>query len=1113
VTEYVVPFDHPSVQALRDACQHADDRERRTRSDGHFIEFLVAIERGMKIEIFANEHPPPHFRVKIGGDTANFRIDNCEPLNGDKPVLRRQREIKRWHANNRDALIQTWNKTRPSDCPVGEFRTMTFMTHSHTTADIHQEKVFEAHIVACLTADQGYIERTCASHYDVAHALDTELLFRFLKTTQPDAWQVLEDHYSAQAETEILKRLEQAFKQNPTHVVLREGIKLMPNIRFALCFFKPASNLNPDLTRLYEANILSVMRQVFYSAKNKNAIDLVTFVNGIPVATLEVKNHLTGQNVKHAEKQYRQDRSPAGEPLLTFKRGAIVHFAVDQDNVSMTTRLMNGKTRFLPFNRGRNGGAGNDDIKGENRVAYLYKDLPETRAVFSREVLLNLIGRFIHLERSGGKEVLIFPRFQQFDAVRKLLSDARSNGAGRNYLIQHSAGSGKSNTIAWTAHQIINLHDATDQPLFNTAIIVTDRLVLDRQLQNTIGGLAQTEGVVKKIEGTSRDLKEAIQTGARVIITTIQKFGTEHLATLSGQAGKNFVVIIDEAHSSQSGKAAQAMSNALTRDGTSSDDIEDMVLAFQRARGPQKNISFLAFTATPRNVTLERFGRIGSDGKPHPFHLYSMRQAIEEEFIVDVLKNYMTYQAYFQLEKTIDEDPAFKGRKAQSRVARYASLHPTAIDQKVEVIVEHFRRNVAGKLHGQAKAMIVTQSREHALRYWQRLNVYVADKGYTNLKALVAFSGDLEVDGNTWTEATANGFAETELPRKFDTDGYQILIVAEKYQTGFDQPKLVAMYVDKKLAGLQAVQTLARLNRSYGKDKPTFVLDFQNTMEDVKTAFAPFYEATALEERTDLNQIYDLEQRISNATYIHQDEVERFADQFFKGDLTTQDRLRLEGTVRLAVARFELDEDETQKEEFRQILKSFQRFYAFVAQVVSLNDAGLEKVYAYSSWLSRLLPSRDVPADINVADDMLNLSAFKLQKGEEGSASLRPGETSELQPITEFGANAYTEEEEKSLSEIIDSFNDRHGTQFSREDFLRFERVTRDIMDEDMTEMVKNNPADVVYNTFSQAFFQGMVRAFQQDNEMRNIVMTDKDARDQATRHFFKRAQRHAKQT
>lgn len=985
------------------------------------------------------------------------------------------------------------------------------MTSTLTTADIHREKVFEAHIVACLTCDQGYIERDCAQHFDVALALDTELLFRFLKTTQPDAWQVLEDHYSTQAEAEVLKRLDKALKDNPTHVVLREGLKLVPNIRFALCFFKPASNLNPDLTRAFEANILSVMRQVTYSARNRNALDIVTFVNGIPVATLEVKNLLTGQNVKHAEKQYRTDRSPAGEPLLTFKRGAIVHFAVDQDNVSMTTRLMNGKTRFLPFNRGRDGGAGNPDVLGENRVAYLYKDLPEGKAVFSREVLLDLIGRFIHLERAGGKEVVIFPRFQQFDAVRKVLADATAFGAGRNYLIQHSAGSGKSNTIAWTAHQIITLHDEDDRPLFDTAIIVTDRLVLDRQLQNTIGGFAQTEGVVKKIDGTSRDLKDAIMKGARIIITTIQKFGTDHLATISGQAGRNFAVIIDEAHSSQSGKAAQAMSDALTRDANSSDDIEDLVLAFQKARGPQKNISFLAFTATPRNVTLERFGRIGSDGKPHPFHLYSMRQAIEEGFILDVLQNYMTYKAYYQLEKTIEDDPAFKGRRAQSRVARYASLHPTAIDQKVEVIVEHFRRHVAKQLDGQAKAMIVTQSREHALRYWQHLTRYIEAKGYSGLKALVAFSGDLNIDGNVWTEATANGFAETELPKKFDTDSYQVLVVAEKYQTGFDQPKLVAMYVDKKLAGLQAVQTLARLNRTHAGKDQTFVLDFQNTMEDVKLAFAPFFETTALEERTDLNQIYDLDQRITASTYIHKDEVIRFADQFFKGDLTTQDRLALEGTVRLAVERFVLDEDEPQQEEFRQLLKSFLRFYAFVAQVVSLNDAWLEKLYAYASWLSRLLPSRDVPADITISEDMLSLSAFKLQKGEEGSASLSAGDTTELKPITEFGANPYTEEEEKSLSEIIDAFNERHGTKFSREDFLRFERLTTQIMDEDMTEMVRNNPADVVYNAFSQAFFQGMVKMFQQDNEMRNIVMTDKDAREQATRHFFKRAQRQAK--
>lgn len=979
---------------------------------------------------------------------------------------------------------------------------------AHTQADIHQEKVFEEHIVACLTREQGYVERTCATHYDVALALDTALLFQFLKSTQPDAWKVLEGHYSMASESEVLKRLEKALREQPTHVVLRDGLKLVPNIHFTLCYFKPASNLNPDLVRLFNANILSVMRQVKYSSKNNNAIDLVTFVNGIPVTTLEVKNLLTGQTFKHAERQYRKDRSSAGEPLLTFKRGAIVHFAVDQDNVSMTTRLMNGKTRFLPFNRGRDGGAGNPDIPNENRVAYLYKDLPDTKAVFSRYVLLDLIGRFIHLERGEGKEVLIFPRYQQFDAVRRILSDAKFNGTGQNYLIQHSAGSGKSNTIAWTAHQIINLHDDNDKPLFDTAIIVTDRLVLDRQLQNTISGFAQTKGVVEKIDGTSRDLKRAIAQGKRIIITTIQKFGTEHLATLSGQSGKNFAVIIDEAHSSQSGKAAQAMADALTREEEVFDDINDFVLAQQKARGPQRNISFLAFTATPRNVTLERFGRLGSDGKPHPFHLYSMRQAIEEHFILDVLQNYMTYKAYYRLEKTIEDDPAFVGRRAQSRVARFASLHPTAIDQKVEVIVEHFRRHVAKELDGHAKAMVVTQSREHALRYWQHINAYIDAKGYKDLKALVAFSGELNIDNNTWTEATANGFAETELPRKFDTEEYQLLVVAEKYQTGFDQPKLVAMYVDKKLAGLQAVQTLARLNRIYPNKDNTFVLDFQNTMDEIKEAFAPFFESTELEERTDLNQIYDLEKRISGSHYVLHDEVERFAEQFFKGNLTTQDRLRLEGLVKQSVARFELDEDESQQEEFRQLLKSFLRFYAFVAQVVALSDPWLEKLYVYSSWLSRLLPSRDVPADINITDDMLTLDAFKLNKGEEGSASLQAGETATLSPITEFGANAYTEEEEKSLSEIIESFNERHGTTFSREDFLRFERVNREIMDDDMKEMMRNNPADVVYTAFSQAFLQGMIRMFQTDREMQSIVMKDTAARDLATKHFFKRAQR-----
>lgn len=903
--------------------------------------------------------------------------------------------------------------------------------------------------------------------------------------------------------------------------MLRQGIKIVPGIKFALCYFRPASGLEPKRVAENQANILSVMKEVEYSQRHGNRLDVVLFLNGLPVVTMETKNLLTGSTFRHAEKQYRKDRSPGGEPLLTFKRGALVHFALDEDNASMTTRLANGKTRFLPFNRGRDGGAGNPDIEDEFRVAYLYRSGPWGEAVFSRAVLLDVIGQFMHLEATGKSEVMIFPRFQQLDAVRRLIADARDHGAGRNYLIQHSAGSGKSNTIGWLAHHAIKLHDEADRPVFNTAIIVTDRIVLDRQLQGTVSQFEQTKGVVRKIDGTSKQLKEAIAKGARIVVTTIQKFSTDHLKEISGQGTRNFAVIVDEAHSSQSGKSAQALSDALTREAASSDDIEDIIAAYQKARGPQANISFFAFTATPRNVTLERFGIKGPDGLPHPFHLYSMRQAIEEGFILDVLQNYMTYRAYYELEKAIEDDPKLSGRRGQRKVARYANLHPTAIGQKVEIIVEHFRRHVMGMLGGQAKAMIVTGSREHALRYYFGLRDYIKAQGYADLKALVAFSGELDYDGETYTEAELNGFSETELPGRFDgfkPDGssypeqYQILIVAEKYQIGFDQPKLCAMYVDRKLAGLQAVQTLSRLNRTMlGKDE-TYILDFQNTIEDIQNAFRPYYEVTALEANSDPNLVYDLEGRLFKFGYLDRDEIERFAKTFYKGPLVGGDRARLEGLVREAVARFEADDDEGKQEEFRQLLKSYMRFYSFIAQVMKLEDTGLEKLYSYAAWLARLLPNREVPPEIEITDDMLRLQAFKVENKEQGSASLSPGDRAALKAISEFGAKQYTEDEQKELSEIVRAFNDRHGTSFTEADMIRFEAVNREIMDGDLSEMLRNNPPDVVYTAFAQAFFQGAIRMFQRDNEMRNIVLTDAEARDKATRHFFNRALREARE-
>lgn len=992
---------------------------------------------------------------------------------------------------------------------------MTVSAHS-----LHKEKILQEHLIVELQSGEGYERRDPKVDYDRALAMDRNLVLRFIQNTQPEAWEKLTQHYTASAEDVFFKQLDKALKDRGLLDVLRKGIKIVPGIALSLCYFRPASGLEPKRIAEYQANILSVMDEVEYSLKHGGRLDVVLSVNGLPVVTIEAKNLLTGSTFRNAEKQYRDDRSPAGEPLLTFKRGALVHFALDEDNASMTTRLMNGKTRFLPFNRGRDGGAGNPDVEDEHRIAYLYKSGAWGEAIFSRSVLLDVIGQFMHLEVSGKDEVMIFPRFQQLDAVHKIMTHAKSHGTGANYLIQHSAGSGKSNTIGWLAHHAINLHDGADSQVFHTAIIVTDRVVLDRQLQGTVTQFEQTTGVVKKIDGTSRQLKEAIAKGARIIVTTIQKFSTDHLRELSGQGNRTFAVIVDEAHSSQSGKSAQAMTDALTREVNSSDDIEDLIAAYQKARGPQANISFFAFTATPRNVTLERFGVKGEGGLPHPFHLYSMRQAIEEKFILDVLQNYMTYKAYYQLEKAIEDDPELSGRKGQRKVARYASLHPTAIGQKVEIIVEHFRRHVMHDLNGQAKAMIVTQSREHALKYYFGVKTYIKAQGYADLKALVVFSGDLDVEGAPTTEADLNGFSDTELPGRFDgfkpdgtpyPDTYHILIVAEKYQTGFDQPKLCAMYVDRKLSGLQTVQTLSRLNRTRaGKDR-TFILDFQNTIEDIQTAFRPYYEATTVEAMSDPNQVYDLEGRLFKFGYLDKDEIERFAQTFFKGLLNPADRPRLEGLVRQAVARFETDDDEGRQEEFRQLLKSFNRFYAFIAQVISLEDTSLEKLASYGGWLSRLLPNRELPPEIEITEEMLRLQAFKVDKKEQGSAALLPGDTQALAAISEFGAKPYTDDEKKELSEIIKSFNDRHGTQFSEAQMNRIEAVNPQVVDENMREMLRNNPPDVVRSAYDQAVFQGMIRMFQNDAEMRDIILTDPEIRNKVTSYLFGRALREAR--
>ncbi|WP_412550730.1 type I restriction endonuclease subunit R [Shimia sp. MIT910701] len=989
---------------------------------------------------------------------------------------------------------------------------------------LHTEEAVELHLVDQLVTRQGWVERQYTD-YDRKLALDPEMTEQFVRNTQPDAWKKLCDQYPGKERETLARQLDSRLKAVGTLEVLRQGITIVPGIKITLCAFKPASGLNPASLRAYEGNILTAMRQVRYSLRNENAIDVVLFVNGIPAVTLELKNTLTGSTYQTAEKQYRKDRAPNGEPLLTFKRGALVHFALDQDNVSMTTHLNNGKTRFLPFNRGRDGGAGNPDVEEEFRIAYLYRDIGARKAVFSREVLLGILHRFVLVDEvkqpnSRVKRTTIWPRFQQLDAVRMLVQDSKENGAGQNYLFQHSAGSGKSNTIAWAAHHLATLHNDDDQPIFDTIIIVTDRVVLDRQLQQTVKSFAQTQGYVVPIDGTSRQLKKAIQDGAKIIISTIHKFSTEQLSVLKNEESRRFAIIIDEAHSSQSGKHADSMARVLA-DGEATEEEQELdatelaLLELQRLRGPQANLSYLAFTATPKNVTMERFGRIYDQEKgPEPFHLYSMRQAVEEGFILDVLRNYQTYTSYAQLEKAIDDDPRLLERKSSRKVARFIDFHPTAMSQKAEVIVEHFRRHALPEIDGQGKAMVVTASREHAIKTHQAITKYIEDQGYTDVRALVAFSSEIEVDGQSYTEVGINGFAETELPRQFDSATYNVLVVAEKYQTGFDQPKLVAMYIDRRLSGLQAVQTLARLNRIYpGKDR-TFILDFRNTVEEIQEAFKPYYNVTTLEDVSDPNQVYNLQARLLSFGVLDAEEIDRFVDRFINATRRVDERPVLEGVVRQAIARFTNNLDEEQQEEFRQVLASFLRFYSFIAQVVPLGDTDLEKLHVYGSWLKRMLPSRQAPQGEDVTDDMLELDAYKLEKqGDPQDASLGADDNASLSPIDRFGANPFTEEEAKTLSEIIEAFNSRHGTEFSEEDYIRFEAVNQDILDDEAwAEMLRNNDPRDVQPRFEAEFVRRTIQAFQRDGAMRNAFMQDQEARDMLMQLMFRRAVRGAGQ-
>ncbi len=879
----------------------------------------------------------------------------------------------------------------------------------------------------------GGYRRRKPDDYDRELCLLPRDVVDFVLATQPREWKKLEQHHGAAVKEQFLRRLSAEIERRGALDVLRNGMK-DSGCKFRLAYFRPASGLNEETRRLHAANLFSIVRQVRYSTKNENCLDLALFLNGIPIFTAELKNPLNGQNVENAIRQYKTDRDPR-EPLFAYGR-CLAHFAVDPGLVYVTTHLTGERTRFLPFNKGKFGGAGNPPVpptQSGYATAYLWEE------TWARDSVLDLVRQFIHeveeedaKGRKTGRRFLIFPRYQQLDCVRRLIGDARSRGPGQRYLIQHSAGSGKSFTIAWLAHQLATLHDAGDRRVFDSIVVITDRRILDRQLQTTMRQFEQTLGVVENIDTTSRQLKEALESGKTIIVTTLQKF-----PVIAGQIGelpgRRFAVIVDEAHSSQSGESTKPLKAALavkdlaeaeSEDAAAEpgeDEVDNLALAEAVKRGHVPNLSLFAFTATPKPKTLELFGTKRPDGRFAPFHLYSMRQAIEEGFILDVLQNYTTYKAYWRLLKKIENDPRYDKQKAEYLLKSFVELHPHAIAERVKICVEHFAAQVQGEIGGKAKAMIVTRSRLHAVRYRLAVDRYLAERGLP-CKALVAFSGTVKDGGKDFTEANMNGVPEAQTAMVFERTEYRFLIVANKFQTGFDQPLLHTMYVDKKLGGVNAVQTLSRLNRTYGNEKKgTMVLDFANEAAEIQAAFEPYYETTLLSEATDPNLLYEMEIRLAAFPVYTAADVEAFAKVYFDSK-ATQDRLY--AVLTQLVDRFlALSKDE--QADFRGQVTDYVRLYAFLAQVMPFADADLEKLYVFTRHLRRLLPA-DREALPREVQQNIDMESYRIQQTGSGKIALER-KTGVLDPVSTKSSHGTAPGEQETLSRIISELNDRFG--------------------------------------------------------------------------------------
>ncbi|MCD7734514.1 MAG: DEAD/DEAH box helicase family protein [Clostridiales bacterium] len=979
------------------------------------------------------------------------------------------------------------------------------------------EKRFESDIEASFLSPSGGYTKG-ADTYDPKLGFYVHTLIDFVQRTQPKAWARFVNQNKVEPERKFCQALDAACESMGLITVLRHGFKHR-GIPFRICYFKPESGLNQTAAAQYAANVTEVYRQWHYSADNNNSVDMVLVLNGIPLFALELKNQYTGQTADNARRQWMYDRDPR-EICFQFDRRILAYFCVDHTDVWMTTKLAGKDTYFLPFNQGSNG-AGNDGGRGNPPnpdgypTAYLWEE------VFQKDSMMDILQKFIHLQvkeekkqtKDGGEKVvrkksLIFPRYHQLDVVRKLIADVRANGAGHNYLVQHSAGSGKSNSIAWTAYRLASLHDEDNKAIFSSVIVVTDRTVLDAQLQETISGFDHTIGAVETIgeNKNSKDLRDAINNGVRIIVTTLQKFPVIY-TEVDKANGRNYAIIVDEAHSSQTGNSALKLKAALAdtedalreyaeMEGKAEEELDpdDKLMQEMVVHGKHKNLSFFAFTATPKDKTLELFDTEYEDGSFHPFHIYSMRQAIEEGFILDVLQNYMTYDTCFKIAKTIPENPDLPASRTAKLIRRYQELHPYNISQKSQIIVETFLETTSQKIGGKGKMMVITSSRLAAVRYFHEVKRYIREKRYTNIDVLVAFSGAVPDGGEEYTEqklnvrADGSHISEAQTKAEFH-DNFNVLIVAEKYQTGFDEPLLHTMIVDKKLKGVKAVQTLSRLNRTCPGKTDTFVLDFVNKQEDILLAFQPFYQETYLQQEVNVDLIYQTQKELRGFGIYSDDDIAAFSKVYFARDSQSNNMGKMTSVLLPVASRYN-QKNEEEKYQFRRQLRSLIKWYNYISQVVRMFDKELHREFVFCSYLLKLLPpSGGEPVDL---EGKLQLEFYKLQKTFDGTIALQRDVKGVYEPAKAKGAAGL--EKNEPLDEIIRKINELYQGNFTDGDRVMLMALGSKLMNnEKLASMAKSSdPQIFAESIFPKAFEDAAMESYAESQDTYTTLFEDR---------------------